>query len=131
MNLSEVIDHCAYAHKTLGPVWIVGRHPHDGAALIICRYDDEQDEEVYDLIEACELTHMLLTDEFLPVHGRAQEHYYAAKRGEPAPVSTTEVLIDLLKHGGVYLSAIDLDHGFNGEEWEARAVQALGYRPER
>lgn len=34
----------SYSHKTLGEVVLLGSHPHDGACLIIERYDPEEDE---------------------------------------------------------------------------------------
>jgi len=40
-----------------------------------------------------------------------------------------ELLNELLEHGQCFLSAVELDHGFDGEEWEKRVRAALEQKP--
>lgn len=81
MKLEDIIDHCAYEHRRLGPVWIVGRHPHDGAT-IVAYYDgdaDGEDTEEYVDCDSSDLVNLLIDDDHKPTHGRALEHWNAAR----------------------------------------------------
>ncbi len=75
MQLHEIIDHCAYVHRKLGAVWVVGRHPHDGAAIIVAFHNPETDEEEFHLSVSEDFELLLTGDMYKPTHGRAQEHY--------------------------------------------------------
>lgn len=79
MNLHEIVDHCAYEHRRLGPVWVVGRHPHDGAAIIVCYHNEEEDEEEFALATSEDFERLLTSDTYEPTHGRAQHHYEQAR----------------------------------------------------
>lgn len=79
MKLEDIIDHCAYDHRRLGLVWIVGRHPHDGAAIIVSYHNEDEDEEEYHLCVSEDFVSLVTGDEGKPIHGRAFEHWTAAR----------------------------------------------------
>lgn len=109
MKLEDIIDHCAYEHRRLGPVWIVGRHPLDGAAIIAMYYDDEADDDTYHLCVSEDFLHMVIDDEHKPIHGRAFEHWTAARnpatadrrRMSPEFISAVQkAIVESRMHGG-------------------------------
>lgn len=79
MKLEYIIDHCAYEHRRLGPVWVVGRHPHDGAAIIVSHHNEDEDEEEFHLCVSEDFVSLVISDEGKPIHGRAFEHWTAAR----------------------------------------------------
>ena len=57
MRLSEIKRGHAYHHETLGTVFVVGPHPHDGCALVVMYHDEAEDEQKFVLAIPEELEH--------------------------------------------------------------------------
>lgn len=85
MNLSEIIDHCAYEHRKLGPVWVVGRHPHDGAAVIVYTWDNEEDELKFHLAVSEDFVKPMEGPDWKPTHCRALAHFNHLAGCAPLP----------------------------------------------
>lgn len=69
MRLIEIKRGHAYHHETLGTVFIVGPHPHDGCAFIVMYHDTEADEEKYVLVIPEELVYEITTEIVFPQPG--------------------------------------------------------------
>jgi predicted RNA binding protein YcfA (HicA-like mRNA interferase family) len=66
MNLSDIKDGHDYWHQTYGAVTVVSRHPHDGACLVCCFWDDEEDEERFVTAGSEDLSKGLPTNAMTP-----------------------------------------------------------------
>lgn len=47
------------------------------------------------------------------------------------PADPATLVVELLNHVAAYGSALECDHGFNGEEWAERAAAAVGWKGPR